>query len=131
MKGTLTLKDQPFRYGGLLHEYSADNDEWQKAAWSKVKKAPMRCWCCNGIMKNSRSASGTLLRQNFPYIGIFKITKGKEKGRFRFGVLCRGCAYAYERGVVEMDGETYTDPNEFDELKYKEKIGYGKSTVNA
>lgn len=129
MKGQRTLDEQPFRYGGLLHDYSADNDEWQEKVWSCVKKAPMRCWCCNGIMKNSRSQRGTLLRQNFPYIGIFKITKGKYKGKFQFKVLCRSCAYAYGRGVVEMDAETYMNPDEFNELQYKEKSGYGKSDL--
>lgn len=129
MKGQRTLDDRPFRYGGILHNYSADNDEWQEKAWSHVKKAPMRCWCCNGIMKNSRSQSGTLLRQNFPYMGVFKITKGKHKGKFQFKALCRACAYAYGRGVVEMDAETYMNPDDFDEMQYKEESGYGKSDL--
>lgn len=130
MKGSRTLKDVPFRYGGIFRDYSADNDAWQRDVWRNVQKAPMRCWCCKGIMKNSRSKSGTLLRQNFPYIAVFKITKGKHKGMSKFRILCRSCAYAYGRGVVEMDAETYTSPHEFDELKYKEKIGYGESDDN-
>lgn len=131
MRGKRGIDGRPFRYGGILHDYSADNDEWQETVWSKVKRTPMRCYCCNGVMKNSRSASGELLRQNFPYIGVFKIVKGRDKGYFKFRILCRACAYNYGVGVVEMDAETYQKPEEFSELEFKRRTGYGQSSVNA
>ena len=38
----------------------------------------------------------------------------------RFRPLCRACAYNYARGVVECDGNTYMEPDEFSEKKWKE-----------
>jgi hypothetical protein len=50
---------------------------------------------------------------------MFKITKGKYKGKNKFRALCRKCAYDYGKGVIEMDGKTYTDYYKFNEEKYK------------
>ena len=122
MKGSRTLIDQPFRYGGIMHDYEKDNEEWTE--YLPDGKRIMRCWCCGGVMRNSRSINGTLLKRNFPYTGMFRITKGYLKGGFRFKMLCRACAYDYERGVIEMDGETYKRPDEFNESKYKESDEY-------
>ena len=52
---------------------------------------------------------------------MFKITKGKYKGMNRFRPLCRACVYRYGRGVVECDGNTYMEPDEFSEKKWKEE----------
>ena len=54
-------------------------------------------------------------------VAAFKITKGKYKGMNRFLPLCRACAYRYGRGVVECDGNTYMEPDEFSEKKWKEE----------
>ena len=133
MKGQRTLDKQPFRYGGFFHEYGFTNDDWQEKVWShdKRRRAPMRCHCCNGVMRNLRSPRGTLLANSYPYMAVFRITKGQYKGRFQFRILCRSCAYRYGRGVIEMDGETYMQSREFNEEKYKEQIGYGENTVDA
>ena len=115
MKGERTLIDQPFRYGGLLYDYKSDVEDWRGFIEPK-------CFCCGGDMTNNlRSANGTLLKQNFPYMAVFKITKGRFKGFNRFHILCRACAYDYGRGVIEMDGEAYTDYYAFNERKYKEE----------
>lgn len=45
----------------------------------------------------------------------FKVTKGANKGKFRFRILCRACAYNYGLGVIEKDGEVYTEMNQFKE----------------
>jgi len=55
-----------------------------------------------------------------PYTATFRITKGKDKGLFAFRPLCRSCAYRYGRGVIECDGNTYMEPDEFSEKKWKE-----------
>lgn len=120
MKGERTLKDQPFRYGGIMHNYDWDVEQWQT---SGIKHDPMRrCYICGGKMRNCYSQSGTLLRRNYPYIGVFKIVAGKYKGHFSFRIMCRACAYAFGRGVIEMDAETYYDPYIFREELYKGKL---------
>lgn len=129
MKGSLTLVDKPFRYGGFWHDYDSTNDDWQEKVWSKAFKAPVRCWCCNGVMRNIRSVSGTLLKASFPYIGEFRIIRGKDKGKFHFKILCRSCAYRYGRGVVEMDAETYKKSSDFDEMKYKEWLKKDEAVI--
>lgn len=115
MKGDRTLVDIPFRYGGILHNYDMDVEEWHGI----INK---RCWCCGGDMtKNTYSLSGTLLKRNYPYVAEFKVSKGKNKGKYWFKTLCRACAYDYGRGVIEMDGNTYTNYFEFNESKYKKE----------
>lgn len=124
MKGERALDGIPFRWGGISHNYEMTNEDWQKESWVPYSGKPMRCYACGGIMKNLRSRSGTLLQQHYPYCGVFKITRGKNKGKFMFHILCRSCAYMYGRGVIEMDAETYKSPLEFDERKYKEAIAH-------
>lgn len=62
--------------------------------------------------------------KTYPYVATFKITKGQYKGNVRFKYLCRICAYDYGIGVIEMDGETYQNPKDFNEAAYKKKINY-------
>lgn len=71
-----------------------------------------------------------MLQQHYPYCGVFKITRGKNKGKFVFRILCRVCAYLYGRGVIEMDAETYMNPSDFNEEKFKEAKAH-ESPVNA
>ena len=118
MKGQYTLKDQPFRYGGILHNYDMDNEEW-----SAYLDRKLTCWCCGREMKCHHFSDGSTHRF-FPYIAIFRITKGKNKGMNRFRMLCRACAYGYGRGVIEMDGKTYKHMLDFNERKYKRDTGY-------
>ena len=118
MKGQYTLKDQPFRYGGILHNYDMDNEEW-----SVYLDRKLTCWCCGGEMKCHHFSDGSVHRF-FPYIAIFRITKGKNKGMNRFRMLCRACAYEYGKGVIEMDGNTYMHMLDFNERKYKRDTGY-------
>ena len=70
-------------------------------------------------MRNVYSLAGTLLRRTYPYAGLFKITKGKRKGNYKIRAMCRACAYDFGRGVIEMDGNSYMEPGEFSESKYK------------
>lgn len=116
MKGDRTLVDIPFRYGGIMHNYDMDVEDWQGV----INK---RCWCCGGDMtRNMYLKSGVLLQKLYPYVAVFKITKGKHRGQNWFKTLCRGCAYDYGRGVIEMDGNTYMNPVEFNESKYKKEM---------
>lgn len=116
MKGERTLVEEPFRYGGILHQFDKDVEYWNGVI-------EPRCWCCGGNMtKNLYSKSGTLLKRIYPYVAVFKITKGKHKGMVRFRVLCRACAYNYGVGVVEMDGNKYMKKDDFNEEKYKKRM---------
>lgn len=106
MKGKNTLRDKPFRYGGIEHDYT--KDFYELAGMNE------KCWCCGGEMK-----SHFRYHKSKPYVAVFKITKGKYKGMNRFRPLCRTCAYNYGRGVVECDGNTYMKPDELSEKKWK------------
>ena len=117
MKGEKTLDGQPFRYGGLWHDYDMDCEEWA-AAIPRMKK----CYVCGGMMKNVYSSAGTLLHRTYPYMGQYTISKGGLKGFGHFKAICRACAYDYGRGVIEMDGNTYMSPGLFNETKYKQSI---------
>ena len=119
MKGSKTLDGKPFRYGGILHNYDWDIEDWQKP----VKNSPFKkCHCCDGTLHNIHSPiTGETWKHTYPYCASFKVTKGKHKGNYQLKILCRECAYAYGKGVIEMDGQTYYNPNEFNEKKYKEK----------
>lgn len=121
MKGECTIKDKPFRYAGIMHDYDKDSEDWAKYMPEHMSK----CYICGGKMRNIRSQSGTLLRKSYPYIAAFRITKGKNKGMAKFHVMCRTCAYALEKGVIEMDGHTYKDMYEFNEHKFKESLKKG------
>lgn len=117
MKGKLTITDRPFRYGGIMHDYNRDVEQTAKA----LNQKDMRCWCCDGRMKNYHFSDGSVHRF-FPYVATFKFIKGQNKGLCRFRMLCRACAYNYGRGVIEMDGKVYYDPVDFNEKKYKLKL---------
>lgn len=93
MRGERTLRDEPFRYGGIFRDYSCTAEYFHPKA---------KCFCCGGD-----------LRKCAPYIGEFEFTKGENKGRFQFRLLCRTCAYDYGRGVIEMDGEVYLNPLDY------------------
>ena len=55
MKGDRTLVDIPFRYGGIMHNYDMDVEDWQGV----INK---RCWCCGGDMtRNMYLKSGVLI----------------------------------------------------------------------
>ena len=118
MKGSLGLFRTPFRWGGMLTKnYEMDAEEW-----AQVIQAAKKCYVCGGVMRNMRSKSGTLLAIQYPYCGSYKILHGKKKGFYHFKILCRACAYAYGKGVIEMDGNTYKDYYDFSEAKYKKEI---------
>ena len=115
MKGERTIKDKPFRYAGIMHDYDKTSEDWSEYMPEYMRK----CYICGGKMCNVYSQQGTLLKKTYPYIGAFKITKGKHKGMAKFHVMCRACAYALGKGVIEMDGHTYYDSFEFNESKFK------------
>ena len=94
MKGKNTLRDKPFRYGGLMHDYTKD--------FYELTGMNQKCWCCGGEMK-----SHFRYHKSKPYVAVFR-------------PLCRACAYRYGHGVIECDGNTYMEPDEFSEKKWKE-----------
>lgn len=119
MKGEKTLKDIPFRYGGIEHDYDSSFRDWyyglQRALTDKRLYNMYRtCYACNSDMHFNTS--------EYPYIATFKYLKGKNKGLLRFRILCRECAYKYGKGVIEMDAETYYNMDDFNEREYKERI---------
>lgn len=120
MKGERSIKGVPFRYSGVSHDYDMTADEWAEY----MPKYMSRCYICGGKMGNIK-INGTLLKKTYPYIGIFRITKGKNKGLNKFHVMCRACAYDLGKGVIEMDGYTYSDKNEFSESKFKKALERG------
>lgn len=120
MKGERTIDDKPFRYGGIEHDYDSTSEEWAENI-PEMRK----CYICGGKMQNIYSPSGTLLKKTYPYMGLFRITKGKHKGMGKFRVMCRACAYDLGRGVIEMDGHTYTNGLEFSESKFKGDLKRG------
>lgn len=120
MKGERTLDDKPFRYGGFWHNYDRTTEEW-----AEFIPQMRKCYICGGKMGNIYSPAGTLLKKTYPYVGMFHITKGENKGKSKFRPMCRACAYAFGRGVIEMDGHTYKDKNEFSENKFKADLKRG------
>lgn len=117
MKGERTIVDKPFRFAGLMKDYDKTADEWAEVH----PKYMSRCYICGGSMRNVNS----LPLKSYPYVGLFSITKGKHKGQSRFHVMCRACAYDLGKGVVEMDGYTYTDKYAFKESRFKEALSKG------
>lgn len=109
MKGKNTLKNKPFRYGGLLKDYSKEIHE--------LNGCEYKCWYCGRDMKSHVPGIKIM-----PYTAMFRISKGKDKGFVVFRPLCRACAYKYGRGVVECDGSTYMKPDEFVEEGYKSEV---------
>ena len=65
MKGKNTLRDKPFRYGGILKDYSKEIHE--------LNRREYKCWCCGRDMK-----SHVLGIKIMPYTATFRITKGKD-----------------------------------------------------
>ena len=120
MKGERTIDDKPFRYGGIMHNYDRDAEEWAEAI-----PEMRRCYICGGKMRNVYSPSGTLLKKTYPYAGLFRITKGRDKGKAKFRVMCRACAYDLGKGVIEMDGHTYMYSLRFSESKFKDALKKG------
>lgn len=108
MKGKNTLRDKPFRYGGIKHDYTKD--------FYELTGMNKKCWCCGRDMKSHVPGIKIM-----PYTATFRFSKGRNKGLFAFRPLCRSCAYRYGRGVVECDGNTYMEPDEFSEKKWKEE----------
>ena len=99
-----------------MHDYDFDVEHLSRSGSCFV-----RCYCCGGELKNTYSPSGKLLRKNYPYAATYRIIKGRDKGKHTFEIICRECAYEYGVGVIEMDGEPYFEPDEFNEQKYKEE----------
>lgn len=120
MKGERSIKGVPFRYAGIAHNYEMDADDWAKYMPEHMSK----CYICGGKMGNIVH-NGTLLKRTYPYVATFEITKGKNKGMSKFRCLCRACAYNLGKGVIEMDGYTYRDRNEFSESKFKNALKRG------
>lgn len=109
MRGDRTLVGQPFRYGGIQHNYERTWEQWDERV-----KGIEKCYCCG------RRYTELVYPDNlYPYLGVYKITRGRDEGCNKLRIICRECAYDYGRGVVEMDGETYTDYYAFDEGEYK------------
>lgn len=121
MKGERSITCVPFRYAGIMHDYDKTSEDWATYMPEHLSK----CYICGGKMRNIYSQRGTLLKKTYPYIASFEITKGKHKGAGKFRAMCRACAYAFGKGVIEMDGYTYYDKDGFSEARYKEALKHG------
>lgn len=102
MKGVLSIYGTPFRFGGILRRYDLTTFE--------LLGEEKDCYVCGCDMSN-----------RFPYTATYRIIKGEDVGMCRFHILCRECAYKYKLGVIEMDGETYRNLDDFREREYKDK----------
>ena len=120
MKGERTIDSVPFRFSGMQHGYEMTSEDWADYLPEHMSK----CYICGGQMRNI-SVNGVLLKKTYPYMASFKITKGKNKGEYKFRPMCRACAYDFGKGVIEMDGHTYTDREEFKEERFKEAFRNG------
>lgn len=88
MKGQRTLQDKPFRYGGILRDYTLTLGQL-------ARKKDCYCYVCNKDLFNEKS-----------YCANYKIhIKGYV--RYIFRPLCRECSYAYGKGVIEKNAKTY------------------------
>lgn len=65
MKGKNALRDKPFRYGGILKDYSKEIHE--------IIGCEQKCWCCGKDMKSHVPGIKIM-----PYTTTFRITKGKK-----------------------------------------------------
>ena len=131
MKGERTLDDKPFRYGGIMHNYDRTSEEW-----AEMIPKMRRCYICGGKMRNIYSTSGTLLKKTYPYVGMFHITKGENKGKSKFRPMCRAfwlasmdasCAssnsssrfcFSHRRKLSCLQGIVFPPPNPLGVKKY-------------
>lgn len=65
MKGKNTLKDKPFRYGGILKDYSKEIHE--------LNGHEYKCWCCGRDMKSHVPGIKIM-----PYTAILDVTCGSR-----------------------------------------------------
>lgn len=89
-------RGESFRYGGFFHDYEMT---------AKETGADV-CYVCHKDFGDEEK----------PYCRVFPA----GEGRSRFGIICRKCAYSFGDGVIEADGETYTDYYAFSEERWKE-----------
>lgn len=95
MKGEQGLQNKPFRYGGIFQNFDKTAEYF---------KSSPRCYAC-----------GDELTGRKPYVASYRRLRGKKAGSSYFRMLCRECAYAYGRGVIEKDGKTYKHMTDYKE----------------
>lgn len=143
MKGEHSIRKEPksiFRYGGILHDYDTTWLEWyhqlKDMGYKDSENYACKCYICGGRADALEKSTIEPKPKTYPYCGVFRITKGKDKGRYKFRIICRECAYdlAWSRmgchGVIEMDGNNYFMPFEFDEEKYKKQLAKERGKDN-
>lgn len=96
MKSKLTLACTPSRYGGIEHHYDAKGKYL-------LPENRRHCFSCKKDLSEEK-----------PYLATFKISEGENRA-FIFRPLCRDCAYAYGKGVIEKDGKIYFGKTEYRE----------------
>ena len=114
MKNQIIIK-QPFRFGGLMHDYSTDVEDWGE----RIPEMN-RCFKCRKPMENHRDKDGNIIQREYPYMFFLDVTLNGIHNSYN-KVICRKCAYSYDLGVIEMDGEVYLNLNEFNEEEYKRR----------
>lgn len=119
MKGQHTIIDSPFRYGGLKHDYEKTCREWSEIDGKVIRKHNpfLRCYACGDYFHMCK-----VLSPDYPYAAMYKIPRGLNKGHYALRIICRKCAYKYNHGVIEMDGEIYHNICDFNEAEYKKTI---------
>lgn len=108
MKGERSLVEQPFRYGGFLHDFGKKTKDLIFENGS--------CYCC-----------GRDLSDLLPYAAFYEIKKEKSPRRYHLKLICRKCAYAYGRGVVERNGNIYQDEQQYFEDENDRMTGGGEA----
>lgn len=107
--------EQPFRFGGLMHDYSVDVEDWAE----RIPEMD-RCFKCRKLMKNHRDKDDNIIQKEYPYMVFLDVTLNGMCACYN-KVICRKCAYSYDIGVIEMDGEVYLNFYDFNEEEYKRK----------
>lgn len=96
--------------------------------WGELIPKMSHCYKCRRRMKNR--IKGKQIIKNYPYAVFLTYKEDKEVLGGEIKPLCRSCAYSYQLGVIEMDGEEYQRENEFNEEEYKQKSKLHTLIVN-
>ena len=83
-------RGESFRFGGFCRDYDATARDFGKT----------ECYHCHKPFGEDEK----------PYCRIFPVGDGKSM----FGLICRDCAYSFGDGVIERDGETYYQPDDYE-----------------
>ncbi len=100
------LKDKPFRWGGLNHNFDKTAKERREENIKFHGKDDVynECFCCHKEPPQDEPL----------YCATFEETTSPYQAKYGFNILCRKCAYSYGVGVIEKGGKTYMKYEDFE-----------------